>query len=317
MSQNFTWPATLTSPPVGGATAANQVLEIAELTAINTNTSGLLTDAELRAAPVPVSATSLPLPTGAATAANQTTANASLASIDGKLTSPLAVTGPLTDAQLRASAVPVSLAASPLPTGAATAANQTAVIGTDGVAGATTALVVAGQTAAGIVQILETNASGHLNIADGGGSITVDGPLTDAQLRATPVPVSGTVSTGGLTNTELRASAVPVSLTSTTITGSVAVTGPLTDTQLRATAVPISASALPLPTGAATQATLNTLTTKSASAFVTVAFDETIITYVGATDRINTITYRLAASTVATLTMSYDGSNRLTGVVRT
>lgn len=35
--------------------------------------------------------------------------------------------------------------------------------------------------------------------------------LTDAQLRATPVPVSGTVATGGLTDAQLRASAVPVS----------------------------------------------------------------------------------------------------------
>lgn len=60
-------------------------------------------------------------------------ARASLASIDGKLTSPLAVTGPLTDVELRASAVPVSLssttitgtvavsaAALPLPSGAST-----------------------------------------------------------------------------------------------------------------------------------------------------------------------------------------------------
>jgi hypothetical protein len=41
-------------------------------------------------------------------------------------------------------------------------------------------------------------------------AISVTGPLTDAQLRATPVPVSGTVSTGGLTDAELRATAVPV-----------------------------------------------------------------------------------------------------------
>ena len=31
-------------------------------------------------------------------------------------------------------------------------------------------------------------------VSDAGGSITVDGPLTDTQLRATPVPVSGTVA---------------------------------------------------------------------------------------------------------------------------
>ncbi len=40
----------------------------------------------------------------------------------------------------------------------------------------------------------------------------VTGPLTDTQLRASPVPVSGTVTatTGGLTDTQLRASAVPM-----------------------------------------------------------------------------------------------------------
>lgn len=55
MSQNFSWPAVSVPAPVGGATAANQVLEIAQLTAINSNTAGLLTDTELRASPVAVS----------------------------------------------------------------------------------------------------------------------------------------------------------------------------------------------------------------------------------------------------------------------
>ena len=49
--------------------------------------------------------------------------------------------------------------------------------------------------------------------------------LTDTQLRATAVPVSGP-----LTDTQLRATAVPVS-------------GALTDTELRATAVPVTANA--------------------------------------------------------------------------
>lgn len=79
--------------------------------------------------------------------------------------------------------------------------------------------------------------------------VPVSGPLTDAQLRAVAVPVSGTFYqatqpvSGPLTDTELRATAVPVS-------------GPLTDAQLRASAVPVSAASLPLPTGAATEATL-------------------------------------------------------------
>ena len=74
-------------------------------------------------------------------------------------------------------------------------------------------------------------------------------PLTDTQLRATPVPVSGSVTTGGLTDTQLRATAVPVSgpltdtqlrATAVPVSGTVTASGPVTDTQLRATPVPVS-----------------------------------------------------------------------------
>lgn len=86
---------------------------------------------------------------------------------------------------------------------------------------------------------------------DGSGVVQpVSGPLTDAQLRATPVPVSGTVATGGLTDAQLRASPVPVS-------GTVS-TGGLTDSELRAAPVPVSAAALPLPAGASTAAAQTT-----------------------------------------------------------
>lgn len=106
-----------------------------------------------------------------------------------------------------------------------------------------------GGGAGGTVAISQTGTENDVNVS---GTVSVTGPLTDTQLRATPVPVSGTVGvsgtvpvsgtfwqatqpvslasvpshavTGPLTNTELRASAVPVSLTSTTITGSVSVT---------------------------------------------------------------------------------------------
>jgi hypothetical protein len=99
--------------------------------------------------------------------------------------------------------------------------------------------------------------------------VTSADPLTDTQLRATAVPVSGTVTANTglsqpLTDTELRASAVPVSGTVTANTG---LSQPLTDSQLRATAVPVSgtffqatqpvsAAALPLPSGASTETTL-------------------------------------------------------------
>ena len=36
-----------------------------------------------------------------------------------------------------------------------------------------------------------------VSVDDNGGSLTVDGPLTNAELRAVPVPVSGTVAISG------------------------------------------------------------------------------------------------------------------------
>jgi len=50
---------------------------------------------------------------------------------------------------------------------------------------------------------------------------------------------------------------------------------------------------------------------------VPVGYDEHVITYVGATTDIATVVYKLATVTVATVTLTYDGSNRLIGVVRT
>lgn len=151
--------------------------------------------------------------------------------------------------------------------------------------------------------------------------------LTDTELRATPVAVSGTVTvnepvtvdgtvgvssvggtvavSGPLTDTQLRAAAVPVSgpLTDVQVratplpvsgtvgvSGSVAVTGPLTDTQLRATAPAVL----------------------QANSFVPVRYDEFAGTYTG--DRLDVAVFKLAAVTVRTLTLSYTGTN-LTGVV--
>lgn len=108
---------------------------------------------------------------------------------------------------------------------------------------------------------MSISAAGAVKVDGSAVTQPVSGPLTDAQLRAVPVPVSGTVTaTGPLTDTQLRAVAVPVSgpLTDTqlravavpvsgtvavsSVSGSVAVTGPLTDVQLRATSVPMTVS---------------------------------------------------------------------------
>lgn len=136
----------------------------------------------------PVSAVALPLPAGAATEATLALIKAKTDNLDVAL-STRAVTG-LTDAQLRATPVPISAAALPLPTGAATSALQT-------------------QPGVDIGDVTVNNAAGAaaVNIQDGGNSITVDGPLTDAQLRASAVPVSGP-----LTDAQLRASSVGVAV---------------------------------------------------------------------------------------------------------
>jgi hypothetical protein len=54
--------------------------------------------------------------------------------------------------------------------------------------------------------------------------------LTDAELRASPVPVSGTVTTGGLTDAQLRATPVPISGT-VAIDASLLATGAKQDSQ--------------------------------------------------------------------------------------
>jgi hypothetical protein len=180
-------------------------------------------------------------------------------------TDPLPVTGPATNAQLRATPLPVaaSLAAAvdvsdraPRLLGivaldaATLAALETIQIGSlPAVAldaatlaaletiqvGSMPAVALDAATLAALESISVQNfpatqpVSGPLTDAQlRASTVPVTGPLTDAQLRASTVPVSGTVTASGpLTDTQLRASGVPV-------------TGPLTDAQLRAAVVPIS-----------------------------------------------------------------------------
>jgi hypothetical protein len=130
---------------------------------------------------------------------------------------------------------PITATSLPLPTGAATSAKQPA-IGTAGTPSADVISVqgVSGGTPQPVSGTVTANAgTGPFPVSDNGGSLTVDGPLTDAQLRAAVVPVGdggGSITVDGpITDAQLRATAVPVS-------------GPLTDAQLRATAVPVSGS---------------------------------------------------------------------------
>ncbi len=88
-------------------------------------------------------------------------------------------------------------------------ANPLPVSGTqdDGTASNGKAMVVAGITPGGVVQILETNGSGHLHVADGGGSITVDGTVAVSNFPATQAVSADSLPlpTGAATETTLAA----------------------------------------------------------------------------------------------------------------
>jgi hypothetical protein len=138
----------------------------------------------------------------------------------------LAVTGPLTDTQLRAAVVPTTddhtTAALPL---SVRLSDGAAFYNATGGGGGNLATAAKGTTAAGNPTSENTDVntqSLHTRITNA--SIAVTGTFWQATQ--------------------------PVSLTSTTITGSVAVTGPLTDTQLRATPVPISGTVAATQSGA-------------------------------------------------------------------
>ncbi len=140
--------------------------------------------------------------------------------------------------------------------------------------------------------------TGNTSLASIDGKLTsplaVTGPLTDAQLRATPVPVSGTVSTGGLTDTQLRASPVPVSGTVTANAGT-----------------NLNTSALSL------EATQSAFSAKTAAGLVPAAFDYIALSYTGT--NLTTAVYKsggAGGSTVATLTLAYTGS-QLDSVTKT
>lgn len=172
------------------------------------------------------------LPTGASTSALQTTGNSSLSSLDTKT--------PALGQALMAASRPVVIAS-----------NQSAIPVTGTFFQATQPVSIAA-------------------------SVAVTGPLTDAQLRATPVPVSGTITA---TNASVGATGAAVPTSASLAGGSVTTGAPTyTNGQMSALSLttagglrvdgsgvtqPISAASLPLPTGAATQATLASILTNT------------------------------------------------------
>ena len=202
--------------------------------------------------------TSLPLPTGASTSASQTTGNNSLSSIDSKITA------------VNTGAVVVS--SSVLPTGAATSALQTT--GNDSLSSidGKTATLVSGRVPVDPSGV--TSPVSFTRLASATDSVTVFQP-TAANLNAN---VSGTVAAtqsgtwdvtnvSGVVSLPTGASTAANQTTGNSslssidtktpalVTGRIPVDG-------SAVTQPISAASLPLPAGAATQATLSSIDAK-------------------------------------------------------
>lgn len=199
--------------------------------------SGPLTDTQLRATPVAVSD------------------GGSSLTVDGSVSASIVgtvpVSGPLTDTQLRATPVPVSGPLTDTQLRASAVAISNPAFSAIAAAVPSTAVHLGGRDASGNLQSLVVNGSGSLRVDGSANTQPVSGTVT-ANAGTGPWPV--TDNGGSLT--------VDGSVAVSSVGGTVAVTGPLTDTQLRAAPVPVSAASLPLPTGAATEATLSALNTK-------------------------------------------------------
>lgn len=127
---------------------------------------------------------------------------------------------------------------------------------------------------------------------------------------------------GTSSNASVGTNGSPIPTSSTEIGGKNG-SGNLTPVSVDASGnVNVNVVTSPLPAGSATAANqvteIDLITSKLSGSLVPVAFDEIDMTYVAAgpgTGQVATAVYKLASATVKTLTMSYDGSDRLISVV--
>lgn len=167
--------STAAKQPVIGTAGASSV-DVISVQGIASGTaqpvSGPVTDTQLRATPVPVSGT-------------------------------VTASGPVTDTQLRATPVPVSGTVTATPTGTQAVSHAVATQA-DGHSANIGLLADAASasTLTGLLKNIKAALAGTLAVSGTfwqatqpvSGTVTASGPVTDTQLRATPVPVSGTVT---------------------------------------------------------------------------------------------------------------------------
>lgn len=229
------------------ATAVPVSLDISSLATAANQQTDALTDTELRATPVPVSGSvtvdlgannDVTVTSGSVTANAGTNLNTSALALEsgGNLAAIKAKTDniPALGQALASASVPVILPAATITTltppaaitGFATSAKQDTIIGhIDGIEGSVDGIET-------LLTTIEGNqlADGH-NVTVDNLSLTVDTgltqPLTDTQLRATPVPVSGTVTAnlGATDNAVLDDIASDTEAIKTSLAGTLTVTG--------------------------------------------------------------------------------------------
>lgn len=179
-------------------------------------------------------------------------------------------------------------------------------IGTNGAPIPTTSILIAGKNPSGNLKELQTDASGYLYIT------AIALPLPAGAATA----AKQDAQTALLTTIDASNSAINAKLGSL---GQKAMAGsaPVVIASDQS-AIPVSAASLPLPSGAATSANQSIELARLSGSLVPTAYDEVDLTYVpsgAGVGQVATAVYKLASSTVKTLTMSYDGSDRLSSVV--
>lgn len=153
-------------------------------------------------------------------------------------------------------AIPVSASSLPLPTSAATAANQaTEIVSLASIDGKITAC----NTGAVVVSssALPSGASTSANQTSGNASLSsIDGKITACNTGAVVIS-SGSTTVTQATATNLKAQVVGAGTAGAASGGVLTVQG-----DPSGTAIPVSATSLPLPSGASTETTLSALNTK-------------------------------------------------------
>lgn len=245
---------------LGQKTSANSMPVVLASDQSTINVSGpFLTDAELRATPVPVS-------------------------------------GPLTDAELRASAVPVSAASLPLPSGASTLAEQ--------------------QSQTSLLTTID---------ADTG---SIDTKLTTTNTELADVNTELNSQTALLTTIDADTGSIDTKLT-TTNAELVLVNSELDSQTALLTTIDADTGAIATSTASMDtslnniEADIDAINARMAGSLTNVAYDYIALTYVtvgNGIGEIETVVYKTGGSggtTVATLTLAYDANDKLSSVTRT